>query len=134
MPILQNILLGVFVGQYVTFAKVDSVWWPYLGTDLNSLKSKVPFTARSNSASFYKSMHESAYNFDYFMLASLVLLILSFVGGVVQYKGGRRVLNALSLITITAAVVVELVFSRDLVSRILNKSGGKVRACPNDSS
>ncbi|KAJ3304042.1 Mediator of RNA polymerase II transcription subunit 6 [Kappamyces sp. JEL0829] len=117
---------------FLTYAKVDSIWWPHAtlllsGGDLSTLKSKVPLTMRGNAASFYKSLSDPAtYNFDYFLLASIVLLLLSFLGGVVQNKGGKRVVNVLSLIALVGATAVELVYSRPMVKAVVSKSSGNL--------
>ena len=76
MTILNNILLGVLVGYYLAFARVDSIWWPYIGTPVGNLKSKVSATTRSNGVAFYRSMNESPYNMDYFLLATFILVVL----------------------------------------------------------
>ncbi len=110
---------------------MDSAWWPHASLafegDLSSLKSKVPLTMRGNAASFYRSMNDSSsYNFDYFLLASVIMLALSFLGGIVQNKGGKRVLNILSLIFFSAGVAIEVAVSRSIIKGIIGKNAGKL--------
>ncbi len=125
MPILQNVLLGVLVGYQLAFARVDSIWWPYLNIPVDKLKSKIPFTSRSNAANFYRSIHESPYNLDYFLLACWVLVLLSFIGGVVQHPS-KRMANIAGFVSMLAAGIVELIYARPIMKAIVQKSSGKL--------
>jgi hypothetical protein len=125
MPILQNVLLGILVGYQLAFARVDSIWWPYLTVPVDKLKSKVSLTSRGNAAAFYRSMNESPYNLDYFLLSSWILVLLGFVGAMVQHPK-KRIPAAISLLLTLAAGVVELVYAKPLVKAIISKSSGKL--------
>lgn len=126
MPILQNILLGIVTGQFLVYSQLDSIFWPYIGSDLSNLKSQIPLTHRNAMISFYRAISGSAANAQYFLLATVILLLLSFLGGIVQNNGAKRFLNAGSLLAFSGAVAVELIYSRPLIDAILNKKGGKV--------
>lgn len=93
MTVLGNVLLGVFIGYFLCMARVDSVWWPHVGSTMDTLKAKVAFNARSNGQQFYKAISDKSIrlpiNLDIFLSISLVLLLLSFVGGIVQYPAKR---------------------------------------------
>jgi hypothetical protein len=121
MPILQNVLLGVLVGYQLAFARVDSIWWPYLSVPVEKLKSKVPLTSRGNAANFYRAMNESPYNLDYFLLVSWILVLLSFVGAVVQHPN-KRIQSVIAFILTLAAGVVEIVYARPLIKAVIAKS------------
>ncbi|KAJ3258272.1 hypothetical protein HK103_003753 [Boothiomyces macroporosus] len=69
---------------------------------------------------FYKSVSEAPPNFDYFLLASTALLLLSFVGGIVQHPK-KRVLYTLSTVLLSIASVVEVVFARPIIKLVIQK-------------
>jgi hypothetical protein len=125
MPILQNILLGGLLGYQLAFARVDSIWWPYLTVPIDKLKSKVPLTSRGNAAAFYRSMNESPYNLDYFLLASWILVLLGFIGQMVQHPK-KRVVSLVSFVLAGAAGVVEYFYARPLIKAVIMKSSGKL--------
>jgi hypothetical protein len=122
MPTLQNILLGVFVGRYLLFAQFDSIWWSHFGVSADSLKSKIPLTTRNGMASFYKSLHASPPNFEYFLGISSIILLLSFLGGIIQRK--NPVQSALSLLTFATAIAVEIFLSRGIQGDLILKTSG----------
>ena len=122
MPILQHILLGVLLGRSMVLASFDYVFWPFLGSPIDSLKSKVPLTTRNSMISFYKSLDATPPNFDYFLAVSCLLLILSFLGGIVQNK--NRVQSTLCLVLFSAAVGVELLLSRGIQRDLITKTSG----------
>jgi hypothetical protein len=121
MPVLQNILLGTLFGYFLAFARVESLWWPHLGSSTDSLKSKIPATARGNSVAFYRSMNDSTYNLDYFLLASVSLLFLSFVGQIVQFPQ-KRLAAFGSLVFISVGTFFEIAFARPLILSLKSKT------------
>ncbi|KAJ3275416.1 hypothetical protein HDV01_000708 [Terramyces sp. JEL0728] len=120
MPSLPQILLGILIGYFGSQAQVECVWWPHLFSAPDSLKSKVPLTQRGNAAAFYRSVSEAPPNFDYFLLASTALLLLSFIGGIVQHPK-KRVLYTISTVLLSVAGVVEVVFARPIIKLIIAK-------------
>ena len=122
MPVLPNMLLGVLIGYYLGFAKVDSVFWAYLFVDPSKLLSKVPASARSNAVSFYQAQLDSVYNLDYFLLTCCIILISSFIGQMLKYPS-QKLYHLGSLITLVGAIVIELLYAAPAALKVAKKAG-----------
>ena len=122
MPALPNILLGIIVGYFLGFAKVDACWWPYLLQNPATLMSKVSATTRANSVSFYQAQLENPYKFDLFLLSCCVVLIATFVGQLFKYPS-KKIYNLGSLLSFISAIVVELVYAAPVASKVAKRQG-----------
>ena len=118
MAPLSNALLGILAGTFISQARVDSIYWPYISTPLDAIKSKIPLVQRQEGLNFYKINGNQ--NFDYFLLGSIVLVLISFIGGMSQ-KPAARVNHLISTLLVSAATVIDIVYSRPLI-RTLQKS------------
>lgn len=67
-------------------------------------------------------MKEAPYNLDNFLLATTVLLLLSFIGGAVQFKE-KRIACALSFALLSGAAIIEIALVRPLVTLVITKKG-----------
>eukprot|EP00842_Homolaphlyctis_polyrhiza_P006133 jgi/Hompol1/6520/HPOL_005008-RA len=121
MPALLTVALGYFAGLYALQARYETVWWPYFGGDVSSLKSKVTAQLRTDAEAFYRQLRNAPPNFDYVAAVLAVLVLLSLIGGIVQFKS-KRLYNLLSLTTFIAAAAIEVIYARPLLDTFKTKS------------
>ena len=122
MPALPSILLGVLIGYFLGFAKVDSVWWSHLLVDPSKLMSKVPASSRANAVSFYQAQLDSPYKFDYFLLTCCFILIATFIGQMMKYPL-KKWYHLGSLVSFLGAIAVELTFAAPVANKVAKRAG-----------
>jgi hypothetical protein len=105
MAALPQILLGLFIGILTFYARFDSLWYPYFGNDISSLKSKVTSSQRGEATAFYKSTLNPPVYYNYIMGGCAGLLLLSAIGQVFQFPK-KRVSNIINLLLLLAATAI----------------------------
>ena len=105
MAALPQILLGLFIGILTFHARFDSIWYPYFGNDISTLKSKVSSSQRGEATAFYKSILNPPPYYNYVMGVCAGLLVLSALGQVLQFPR-KRVSNTINLLLLVSATAI----------------------------
>ncbi|KAJ3187103.1 hypothetical protein HDU85_007141 [Gaertneriomyces sp. JEL0708] len=102
MPVLPNILLGFLGGQLFQRALYDQVWYPYLTTEIGSLKSKVSALERQDAVTFYRSVANAPGNLQMIMMIAAATVLISTLGQTLL-NPAKRTANLLSFISFSIA-------------------------------
>ncbi|KND04152.1 uncharacterized protein SPPG_01587 [Spizellomyces punctatus DAOM BR117] len=122
MGVLPNILLGFLGGQLFTRAVFDHVWWPHIGADLSTLKSKVSALQRQEAVTFYRNVANQPTNLLYVTIGISALILISTFGQTLVNKT-HRVVNLLSFLSFATAVAAYVL----KVHPIIQTLAGSVR-------